>query len=116
MKNLYKYELNIDTGCLWFDVIENVVITKNSKIVRSKFKEYDLKHGAYVLESDLNKYSRARANNIISYYSLKDDVNIEIMKGMAIGIINDDMRLLMQGIINKKNLIKEIENIKVGDG
>lgn len=113
MKNLYKWELNIETGYCEKIVIEDVTVVNNRKIVRKKERKYDLDYGRYTCVTELNRYSRMRANYKISYISLKDDVDISKMQEIAIDIINEEIKELEKQEKEKRNLIKRIQNLEV---
>lgn len=89
--NLYEYTLNIKTGKLLKGVIEDVTVVNKEKIVRRKDRNYDLSRGLETNINDLNKYVYevdAKGKKIaVNYVSLNDDVDLEEMKKMAIGII-----------------------------
>jgi hypothetical protein len=100
--------IDIKNGNLQKIIVEDVTVVKNTKIVRRKQREYDLKYTACITVDDLNKYSRRYNSDVLQYLSLKDDIDIEKMKDMAIEIITIEQEELTKQIIEKQKIIGKI--------
>lgn len=108
MKNLYKYNLNIKTGSLIKIVIKDVTVVNREKIVTKRERTYDLKYGNYVNVSDLNKYITSPQNDVIAYFSMNDDIDIDKIKDMAWEILVRERAALEKQIADKQQMINKI--------